>query len=169
LEHAELTELEGAVLSEIHHRGQKTAFQVRRAFAASHSLEWTGSAGAVYPAVRRLEQKGFIHASAAEGGRATRRLSLTVQGRQALKVWSCNPRRASSVGIDPFRLRAGIWTQLAPTERQKLFAKIRREIASSIAILSSELAALDPIEHGRVEMALAMQYARLEVLEKWGK
>ena len=63
-----LTELEGAILSEIQHRGQKTAFQVRRAFAVSFSLEWKGSAGAVYPAVKRLEQRGFIQASVAQGG-----------------------------------------------------------------------------------------------------
>ena len=47
-----LTELEGAILSEIHHRGASTAFKERKAFQESMSLEWRGSAGAVYPAIR---------------------------------------------------------------------------------------------------------------------
>ena len=70
-----LTELEGAILSEIYHRGQKTAFQVRRAFAASHSLEWKGSAGAVYPAVKRL-RAARLHRGVRRTGqtRATRQL-----------------------------------------------------------------------------------------------
>jgi len=37
-----LTELEGAILAEIHNGGHETAFQVRRAFANSLSLEWKG-------------------------------------------------------------------------------------------------------------------------------
>ena len=35
-----LTELEGAILSEVFYRGRQTAFQVRRSFADSPSLEW---------------------------------------------------------------------------------------------------------------------------------
>jgi len=38
-----LTELEGAILAEIKNGGYETAFQVRRAFATSLSLEWKGS------------------------------------------------------------------------------------------------------------------------------
>ena len=49
-----VTELEGAILSEIQHRGNHTAFQVRRAFQTSPSIEWSGSAGAIYPAIKHL-------------------------------------------------------------------------------------------------------------------
>ena len=164
-----LTELEGAILSEIHHRGQKTAFQVRRAFAASFSLEWKGSAGAVYPAVKRLEQRGLIQASMAKGGRATRTLLLTKMGIDELMAWACDPERAASVGIDPFRLRSGIWNELKPGERKKAFAAIRREIEAGIPGMEKFVADSDKLERTRVQLALALQRARLEVLERWNR
>ena len=162
-----LTELEGAILSEIQHRGQKTAFQVRRAFAVSFSLEWKGSAGAVYPAVKRLEQRGLIQASVAQGGRATRTLSLTELGKEELMSRACDPLRASSIGIDPFRLRSGIWTELTSGQRKKVFAKIRKEIETSIPILEKYVTEIDRIERLRVELGIAVQRARLETLDRW--
>ena len=162
-----LTELEGAILSEIQHRGQKTAFQVRRAFAVSFSLEWKGSAGAVYPAVKRLEQRGFIQASVAQGGRGTRTLSLTEEGNEELMSWACDPVRASSIGIDPFRLRSGIWTELAPGQRKKVFTKIRKEIEANIPVLERYVTEIDRIESLRVELGVAVQRARLEILDRW--
>ena len=162
-----LTELEGAILSEIQHRGQKTAFQVRRAFAVSFSLEWKGSAGAVYPAVKRLVQRGLIQASVAQGGRATRALSLTEVGKEELMSWACDPIRASSIGIDPFRLRSGIWTELTTGQRKKVFTEIRKEIEVSIPILERYVTEIDRIERLRVELGIAVQRARLETLDRW--
>lgn len=155
-----LSELEGAILSEIEHRGRHTAFQIRRAFADSYSLEWKGSTGAIYPAVRRLEGEGYLAASAAQGGRATRYLSLTDKGRQALSKWACDPERAASIGIDPFRLRAGIWAGLPADRRAALFREIDNAIAENIAMLSAYLDQADPVERVRVEQALATQRAR---------
>lgn len=162
-----ITELEGAILSEIHHRGQKTAFQIRRAFADSFSLEWKGSAGAVYPAVKRLESEGFIHAGEAQGGRAARHLSLTEAGIAALNGWACDPRLAANVGIDPFRLRSGIWDLLPASERTALFARIDAEIAASVAEMEAFLTQADPVERRRVELCLASQKLRRNLLSTW--
>jgi DNA-binding PadR family transcriptional regulator len=162
-----LTELEGAILSEIEDRGHDTAFQVRRAFAVSHSLEWKGSAGAVYPAVKRLESKGFLKAAAARGGRATRRLSLTDSGRAALSQWACDARLATSIGIDPFRLRSGIWAGLKPERRNRLFNALRAEIKASLATLEQSLADADPVERVRIAQAAQVQRARLRTLTRW--
>ena len=69
-----VTELEGAILSEIHHRGHNTAFQVRRAFQTSPSIEWSGerrcdlpcdqAAAAARPDPRRSNSGSSIHGSA---------------------------------------------------------------------------------------------------------
>ena len=162
-----LTELEGAILSEIEDRGHDTAFQVRRAFAVSHSLEWKGSAGAVYPAVKRLERKGFLEIAAARGGRATRCLSLTDNGRAALTEWACNPELASSIGIDPFRLRAGIWAKFKTERRRQLFAMLRTEIEVSLAILEKSIGDADPVERVRLAQAAQVQRERLRTLSRW--
>lgn len=159
-----LSELEGAILSEVEHRGRHTAFQVRRAFADSYSLEWKGSTGAIYPAVRRLEQEGYLFASAAQGGRATRNLSVTDKGRKALSGWVRDAGRSASIGIDPFRLRAGVWAQLPESERAALFRDIDAEIEANIAMLSAYLERADPVERVRIELALSTQEARRVVL-----
>lgn len=162
-----LSELEGAILSEIEHRGQQTTFQVRRAFAESVSLEWKGSAGGVYPAVRRLEQDGLILASDPTGGRKARTLSLTEMGRVALKAWASDPLAGTSVGADPFRLRSGIWLLLPPAERETLFAELDAEIVRQIAQLEGLLSAVDPVEPIRLELALDLQRSRLAFIRKW--
>jgi len=162
-----LTELEGAILAEIHNGGHETAFQVRRAFANSLSLEWKGSAGAVYPAVRRLRARGFIAESAAHDNRGARRLRLTASGKAALREWACDARLATSVGLDPFRLRAGVWTSLDPKRRKQLFASLREEILGSLPLLEETLAATDPLEKVRVILARQVQRARLRTLARW--
>ena len=46
-----MTELEGAILGVIRLDPSCTAYRVRQVFLASRSDEWSGSAGAVYPAI----------------------------------------------------------------------------------------------------------------------
>ncbi len=53
-----LSELEAVVLGLVWSDGPCTAYAVRRTVQASLSAQWSGSAGAVYPAVARLEQRG---------------------------------------------------------------------------------------------------------------
>ena len=162
-----LTELEGAILAEIHNGGYETAFQVRRAFANSLSLEWKGSAGAVYPAVKRLRAKGFIAASTAHDNRGARRLRLTASGKTALRDWACDTQLATSVGLDPFRLRAGVWTSLDPAQRKELFASLRQEILGSLPLFQETLGATNPLEKVRVRLAIQVQRARLRTLAHW--
>lgn len=162
-----LSELEGAILSEIEHRGQQTAFQVRRAFADSFSLEWKGSAGAVYPAVRRLEQEGLLSASEPAGGRKARTLALTAAGRGALQRWASDPLLASSSGVDPFRLRAGIWSLLPEPAKGALLSDLEAHIERQIADFEIHLPGMDPVEAIRIELALDLQRARLDQIRRW--
>jgi DNA-binding PadR family transcriptional regulator len=162
-----LTELEGAILSEIEHRGRRTAFQVRRAFAESFSLEWRGSAGAVYPAVRRLEGEGLLSASEPAGGRKTRTLALTAIGREALLKWASDPLLASSSGVDPFRLRAGIWSLLPEPEKIALLSDVEAHIEQQIALIERHMPGLDPVEAIRIELALDHQRERLRQILRW--
>ena len=160
-----LTELEGAILSEIAYRGSQTAFQVRRSFAKSPSLEWRGSAGAVYPAVKRLERDGFVEAIATGDARATRLLSVTPAGRKAMLAWACDAARATSSGLDPFRIRAGIWAQLPAAKQREVLASMRREIESSIEHLQAFARNRDTIERVSVDLALGLQRSRVSWIE----
>lgn len=157
-----LTELEGAILSEIQHRGHDTAFQVRRAFQKSPSLEWSGSAGAIYPAIKRLREHDLIHGEATGDGRSTVRLSLTAAGEAALIAWACDPERSSSVGIDPFRLRSGIWNLLRADQRRQALQATADAIRANVVSLQNYRAGLDEVEAARVELSLRIQGVRLD-------
>ena len=159
-----LTELEGAILSDILYRGRDTAFRVRRAFADSPSIEWKGSAGAVYSAIRRLERGGLLLAVPVGDARSTKRLSVTDSGREALLAWACDPARAASVGVDPFRLRAGIWLMLDRERRRQAIADTEGEIRASIEALAAYSRLGDAIEQASVDLSLRLQHARLEWL-----
>lgn len=155
-----LTELEGAVLSEIHHRGHDTAFQVRRAFQTSPSVEWSGSAGAVYPAIRRLADAALIETTPITTGRKGTRLSLSPQGIAALEAWICDPVRATSVGVDPFRLRAGLWITLDPTVRAEALRRLQHAVDEELERLIASLDALDDVERARTEWSIDLQKMR---------
>lgn len=157
-----LTELEGAILSEIQHRGNDTAFRVRRAFQMSPSIEWSGSAGAIYPAIKRLRGQGLINGEATHDGRSTVRLSLTTAGEAAVIAWACDPERSSSVGIDPFRLRSGIWDLLPGDERRSALQATADAIRSNVTLLRNYQAGLDGVEAARVELSLRIQAVRLD-------
>lgn len=161
-----LTEVEGAILSEIAHRGNATAFRVRRAFELSPSIEWSGSAGAIYPAIRRLRERELLAGEATGDRRATVRLSLTHAGEAAMLAWACDPERASSVGLDPFRLRAGIWALLPVGRRAAAMKDAGDAIRRNIAYLQTYLSTLDEVEAERVRLSLEIQHLRLRYLAR---
>lgn len=160
-----LTELEGSILSELQHRGSQTAFQIRRSFATSPSVEWRGSAGAVYPAIKRLERDGLIQAVAKGDGRATRLLSITDEGRRAMLAWATEPARAVSVGIDPFRMRAGIWLGLPAGERTRALQLVKQALLESVESLEAFVRRDDAIERASVNLSLGLQRMRLSWID----
>jgi DNA-binding PadR family transcriptional regulator len=160
-----LTELEGAVLSEIEHRGHNTAFQVRRAFQTSPSIEWSGSAGAVYPAIRRLVGGGLVRSTPIPTGRRGSALTVTAEGLASLETWICDPVRATSVGLDPFRLRAGLWARLEPARRDQALAALKQSIEDDLARLTTALQGLDTVEKARSELSIRLQRSRITWLE----
>jgi DNA-binding PadR family transcriptional regulator len=100
-----LTEMEGAALAVIAREAPCTAYSIKQAFEKSPSDDWSGSAGAVYPMIKRLEAAGLIDQQAAEGGRKSRQLKLTDTGRTQMRAWLLDCHRAIAPGLDPLRTR----------------------------------------------------------------
>lgn len=156
-----LSELEGAILSELQHRGRQTAFKVRRSFATSPSLEWRGSAGSVYAAIRRLEVAGLIEGEEQSDRRGTRLLRITRLGSEAMAAWACDVTRAISVGVDPFRLRSGIWDAVDAHRRADLFVELEAALVHDIDVLKSHRRYGDVIETASMDLAIRLQQSRL--------
>ena len=116
----ELTELEGAVLGTISLHAPCTPYRVRRAFLDSPSPYWSGSAGAIYPLIGRLERAGLVRTRRApERGRAGRLCAPTERGRRALRAWLRPPWSAAVTGVpaDPLRTRVSFLGVLSAADR----------------------------------------------------
>ncbi len=137
-----LSELEGAVMLEVHMRGRRTAFQVRKSFINSPTADWSGSAGAVYPAIKRLEAADLLCRNQVGDARGTHELSLTSQGIAALHEWATDPNLASRMRADPFRTRSDYLKSLPAKERIKVFESIRTELMNVAAVID-DLISLD--------------------------
>jgi DNA-binding PadR family transcriptional regulator len=141
---AALTDLEGAALAEIASRGTATSYAVAQAFERSPSEFWSGSAGAVYPLIKRLAARGLLEASAASAGRRERLdYRITEAGREALEAWLLDAKRASGMGFDPLRTRL-IHLHLVPPERRQAFLEevraLSREFAARPAFVGNPVA-----------------------------
>lgn len=160
---AKRTELEGAVLGAIDRRPGCTAYQVRREFLDSPSAEWSGSAGAVYPAIRRMVVDGLIRAQPADRGE---RLQLTAAGKRALAAWVEDAERAASPGTDPFRVRSGFLVRLPAERRRRVARALREEITAQIVLVEKLLASAEAPERASLELTLDLQNARLAWLSR---
>ena len=158
-----ISEFEGAVLVEIHHRDRRTAFQVRRAFQLSPSSEWSGSAGAVYPAIRRLTAAGLIEAVPLPGGRKAQSLKLTAPGLAAMEAWAGDAARAVGVGMDPFRLRSGVWRVMPPGQRRAVLERVSLALTRAAAPSGGDDG--DMVESARDELAALLQESRRRWIE----
>jgi DNA-binding PadR family transcriptional regulator len=161
-----LTELEGVVLTEVGHRGNTTAFKVRRSFELSASATWRGSAGAVYAAVKRLIARRLLEAQPIAGRRGGNRLRLSAAGRQALRAWTLDFEQASDPGFDPFRMRAGLWLGLPKDQLAHHLDFVEQAVIGKIAQLRMYAENEDEIGRAQIDLAIRLQELRLRWLNE---
>ena len=113
-----LTEMEGAALGNVIRDGPITSYAVKELFRTSPSEFWSGSAGAIYPLMQRLEKKGLIQAQKSiTGRRKSKTYVSTPLGQRVFRQWLTDPERAVAMGFDPLRTRLVFFNQLTPEER----------------------------------------------------
>lgn len=159
-----LSELEGAVLLEIELRGRKTAFQVRKAFLRSPTIDWSGSAGAVYPAIARLEREGLLVSQLQADNRGTKRLKLTKLGLEAMHSWATDPELATNLGADPFRTRLDYITALPPAQRKIVVERIQQSLTAILDEIEVLLTDADGYKHESNSHARDLVRLRLDRL-----
>lgn len=129
-----LTDLEGAALAEIAKRGAATSYAVAQAFIRSPSEFWSGSAGAVYPMIKRLAARGLLTAMPGVAGRRPRlEYQLTAEGLESLHDWLLDSSRAAGLGFDPLRTRL-VHLDLVPKAKRTQFLE---EVRSKSRMLSA--------------------------------
>jgi DNA-binding PadR family transcriptional regulator len=167
----ELTELEGCVLGEIWDKGPCTPYAIRQEFLRSLNPYWSGSAGAIYPLVRRLEQHGLVRSTDHTAGRKqSKRYVLTAAGKRELRRWLGPPLTEGTVGVpmDPLRNRL-LYLQSLPADQQASFLKSAEEglrlCLEQLKGVGVERAHQESSAHMLVlEGAIAMMQSRIEWL-----
>jgi DNA-binding PadR family transcriptional regulator len=130
-----LTDLEAAVLAKIAREGSVTSYGIAKEFSNSMSEFWSGSAGAIYPATRRLVTRGFIDASRPDDGRHARtEYRVSRSGRSALKKWLLDVKRASGLGFDPLRSRLVNIELVTERERRSFLDAVEAEVVRAASV-----------------------------------
>jgi DNA-binding PadR family transcriptional regulator len=124
------TELEGAALGLVVRDGPCTSYAVAEIFRGSPSEVWSGSAGSIYPLMRRLERRGLVVSESGATGRRGRRVyRATPEGRREFRRWLTDAGRAAGMGHDPLRTRLVFLDLLPRGSRAGFFAAVREALA----------------------------------------
>jgi DNA-binding PadR family transcriptional regulator len=143
------SDLAAFVLGLVWQQGPCSAYAIRRMLLDSPSAQWSGSAGAIYPLVRRLEREGLLESVRVKGDRrGLRACGITAAGRAALQAWIGPPLVAGAISVsaDPLRSRARFLAALAPKARQAWVVAARaalEEVARKAAAWHAEYASKD--------------------------
>jgi DNA-binding PadR family transcriptional regulator len=135
---ARCSELEGFTLGLVWESGPCSAYDVRRILAESPSTQWSGSAGAIYPVLRRLQKRGWVTVRAERNhARRRRAYAISPAGLAVLRAWTAGLAGDTvTVTYDPLRSRARFLGCLAPASRTKWVAAadaVLDEVEASVA------------------------------------
>lgn len=136
-----LSELEGCVLGLVWAGGPCTPYAIRQIFLSSPSPHWSGSAGAIYPLVRRLERRRLLRSETqATGRRRSRLYALTPAGTRALQAWLSPPLPEVAVGVpaDPLRTRLRFLEALPQARRRAFLADARARLHRHLRLVQAD-------------------------------
>ena len=164
-----LTDLECTVLGVIWRDGPCTPYHIRIEFTNSPSSHWSGSAGAIYPLIRRLEKAKLVQSTPTkQGKRVGRTYHITQQGRRELDRWLSPPLPAdtASIQFDPLRTRM-FFLGSQPKRKALQFLEdaavmLERELVRSEEFLQSRIEAKDRFGAAAGKGALQVARARLQ-------
>jgi DNA-binding PadR family transcriptional regulator len=136
------SELEHVVLGIVWKEGPCTPHAIRTNFVASRNTRFSGSAGAIYPLVARMERRGLLCSRADRRKRQRRRLyEVTAEGRARLRDWLAPPYTEDDLGVqhDPIRLRVYFLAALPPARRRAFLDTCTESLRSRLVELRDDL------------------------------
>ena len=131
------TDLEAAVLGILCRDGPCTTYAVRRHFLDSPAPRWSGSAGAIYPLVRRLESAGLLVSKPGASGKRSRRdYRITRSGLAVLRRWLRSSSPAdSALPHDPLRTRMQFLEALPAAAATAFVTEVLETLTEQLASL----------------------------------
>ncbi|WDI30431.1 PadR family transcriptional regulator [Hyphococcus flavus] len=102
----DLTNLENVALAHLWKVQPCTGHQLRLAFESSSAGRYSGSSGAIYPLLRRLESSGLIRSRVGANGEQQKKLyTITARGLAAAKRWLLKLEPKDAFADDPIKTR----------------------------------------------------------------
>ncbi len=163
----EITELEHCTLAEIGRLQPCSAYAVRQVFARSHTPEWSGSTGSIYPVIERLLRRGMIEVEPQpRDPRGRRNLNITPKGEEAVRAWITRLEPwTAKLTPDPIRTRVSHLARLASDGERIAFAeaaaRLTEDLLKELAPTVEALKAVDTSEYLAGRGAIHQLEARL--------
>ncbi len=166
------TELEQVTLGIVWRDGPCTPYHVRKQFLASPTHTWSGSAGTIYPLMRRLEEQGHLKSEDADGDRRKTRLyRITPAGRRALKRWMRPPLSPAAVGpgFDLIRARLLFFEALSQSERQEFLTVVADQLKQTEQEMRTHMREIQSCEKPILTLAARGAHAIAKARRDWFK
>lgn len=147
----------------------QSGYDLRKVFTETAMAGFSGSPGAIYPALRRLESSGLIAAGTPDDARRKRQeYELTERGTAALTEWLAVPvtRDDVELRLPELVLRFAFLTfDESGALTVGFLRQLKSHLADYIADLKVQLEQLSLTTHGR--LALEGGIASLEARHRW--
>ncbi|HXH62152.1 MAG TPA: PadR family transcriptional regulator [Fimbriimonadaceae bacterium] len=147
-----------------------SAYRVMMAFQTSGSSYYSGSAGAIYPLLRRLAAEGLVSVEKKRHGKRERKTySVTKEGMAQFRRWTLtiDPKDDVAFLVDLIRTRVSLLSSFPKADRKKFFVSARQQVAAHIDDIKRMLKDGDELTEcdiAAVEGVLASEEARLKWL-----
>jgi DNA-binding PadR family transcriptional regulator len=152
----------------------RSGYDLRKIFAATPMTTFSDSPGSIYPALRRLEQRGLVRSRVQErtGLRRRRLFHLTPAGISELKRWQKQPIVRDDIirGTGELMLRFSFMDEsLGPVESLRFLTAFKAELTAYIPALRAFLEehSKDMVPSGR--LALESGINSYECLLNWAR
>ena len=171
--HRQPTTLEYALLGLIHQAPQ-SGYDLRKIFETSAIGSFSGSPGAIYPALARLEKQGLIDGEIDDSTelRPRRVFRPTKRGRELFRAWLSRDLSREDVEkrIDEMILRFAFHGVLDDPSQSRIFLEqLARHIDEYIAELKAQGEAFPSDIPVHVELALAAGIGQYRAWARWAR
>jgi DNA-binding PadR family transcriptional regulator len=134
----------GYVLLGLLRQAPHSGYDLRKLFGSTPLMSFSDSPGAIYPALRKLEEQGLVQGEVQGGAglRVRRVFRITAAGTSALRAWLTRPVTRTDVvrRIDELIVRFGFLDAGAgPLATVRLLQGLRRELKGYVPGLRSFL------------------------------
>ena len=152
----------------------RSGYDLRKFFSSTPIISFSDSPGAIYPALRRLEQRGLVRGHMAEGSGLRRRriFELTARGRAEFRRWQAQPVMRNDVvrNMDALMLRFAFMDQFAEKgDTLRFLNAFHKELAAYIPSLRNYLKANRESMPQSGRLALESGIQAYETQLRWAK